>query len=172
MSMTTKRKNIYAMSHKDFDALMEKNGWNDADGAAPNVAIISICCSPAFREKYFKRHNTRDEHWFKCNDFRNVLNVDFDDIVEESRETEYGTAYGISDEQAKQIVKFVKDNRDVDEWYIHCHAGISRSVAVAAWIRNYYLNNKQDAKAHTAHGFMGENAFVYKKLENNDKDIS
>jgi len=168
-------RHFWVMSHKDFDEGMEHEGWNDANVPADH-AFISICCSPAFREKYFKRHNTVDEHWFK-GEHDNVLNLDFDDITEPSKETEYGTAYGITDEQAKQILEFFEKNQDKRHWFIHCHAGKSRSMAVGNYLVNKW--NKLHGgpgtwgRLHKLNGgILGQNMFVYNKLKDNDKDFS
>lgn len=49
-----------------------------------------------------------------------------------------------SEEDAKKIVDFVEKYKDtVDELWIHCYAGISRSQAVAAAISKYYTGDDE-----------------------------
>lgn len=65
-----------------------------------NSAFISICCLPEIKKGYLEAvKKETDEHWFKEN-HENVLNVEFDDILMEKAETEYGTVYGMTDEEA------------------------------------------------------------------------
>jgi predicted protein tyrosine phosphatase len=48
----------------------------------------------------------------------------------------------ITKKQAKQIAKFVKENKDlVDGFIVNCMAGISRSAGVAAAILKYFTND-------------------------------
>jgi len=44
----------------------------------------------------------------------------------------------ISEEQAKDMFEFIKDNKDKKKCYVHCHAGISRSGAVGSFIHEYF----------------------------------
>lgn len=126
---------INVLSHRAFDMWMQEFGFDDRSLPDKDEAVISICCTPDIKHNYLEGHkHETDEHWFK-EQHDNVLNVDFDDIVTPTKVTEYGTAYGISDEQAETIVKFVLGHADVENWYIHCRAGRCRSVAVGQFIK-------------------------------------
>lgn len=103
---------------------MSENNWNDGN-RPENSAFISICCLPEIKKGYLEAvKKETDEHWFKEN-HENVLNVEFDDILMEKAETEYGTAYGMTDEDAKKIIEFIDKNKDKQNWYLHCRSGRS-----------------------------------------------
>ncbi len=67
----------------------------------------------------------------------NVLNLEFDDVNEDIVIWKGHTFYGITDEQAEQIVDFIEKHKGKD-FYIHCRAGKSRSIAVATYILDMY----------------------------------
>lgn len=46
--------------------------------------------------------------------------------------------YPMTIEQSNEIARFVKENADVQEVYVHCEAGISRSAGLARAIAEYY----------------------------------
>ncbi len=76
-----------------------------------------------------------------------VLTLKFDDIF-----YPVGGAQLFTEDMAKQIILFIRNNQDVDTLLIHCYAGQSRSRAVGAfavWLlggdnsvyfKNYNLN--------------------------------
>ena len=57
-----------------------------------------------------------------------VLTLYFDDIVEEVE-----GAVLFSEEQASQVIDFIKKHRDAETLLIHCYGGQSRSRAVGAF---------------------------------------
>lgn len=59
---------------------------------------------------------------------KGVLTLYFDDIV---REVDGAVLF--TDEQAEQIIDFIKEHRSVDTLLVHCYAGQSRSRAVGAF---------------------------------------
>lgn len=151
--------NIFVYSHREFDAVMRMNGWND-EYTPDHIAYISICCHDEIKKGYLEKvkHET-DEHWFKEN-HDNVLNIEFDDIQSEFEETKYGKAIGITLDDAKKIVDFLKKNKDKKVLYIHCRSARSRSVAVGRFASNFYncwVSIKKGEK------FL--NKFVYSMLE-------
>lgn len=149
---------IHVFPKLRFDAYMRKNGWNDSN-VPSNCAFISICCTPEIREKYLKEiRNINDFHLFS-DKHENVLNIEFDDITSDKLETIYGIAYGITDEQAQQIVDFAKNNADKEHIYIHCMAGKSRSVAVGIALKEYF-----GCDFGSFYGSNNLNKFVYNKL--------
>lgn len=154
----------YIYPHKLFDAIMEKNGWND-ENHPEDSAFISICCLPEIKKGYIEAvKKETDEHWFKEN-HDNVLNIEFDDILMEKAETEYGTAYGMSDNDAKKIIEFIEKNKDKQNWYLHCRSGRSRSVATGMFIKKY-LHEKYDTNIvvrSPVHGIMGMNGYMFDK---------
>lgn len=66
----------------------------------------------------------------EINGIRAVLRVKFDDV-----ERDYKNEHCITKEDAENIVKFVNKNKNkVDEFIVHCEAGVSRSAGVGAAI--------------------------------------
>ena len=109
---------INVLPHKKFDEWMADFQLDDSHPPMPDEAVISICCTPDIKHNYLEGHkHETDEHWFKQN-HSNVLNIDFDDITCPVQKTKYGTAYGITDEQADTIVRFINDHIETDNWYI------------------------------------------------------
>ena len=66
----------------------------------------------------------------EINGIRAVLRLKFDDV-----ERDYKNEHCITKEDAENIVKFVNKNKNkVDEFIVHCEAGVSRSAGVGAAI--------------------------------------
>jgi hypothetical protein len=141
---------------------MKQNNWND-ENIPVDSAFISICCQPEIKKNYLEavKHET-DEHWFKS-DHDNVLNVDFDDILMEKAETKYGMAYGMSEADAKKIIQFIENNKEKQNWYIHCRSGKSRSVATGMFIKKYLKEKHNiDVRPHSdVHGVFGLNGYMF-----------
>jgi len=127
---------VYCYSKKKFGLLCEERGWND-DNPPVDTAVISICCKPEVTENVL---GGDDAHWFS-REHDNVLNVEFDDITEDSKyisDPGMGfTAYGLDDRTADRIVKFIEGHRGMD-FIVHCRAGKSRSQAVVRYIADFY----------------------------------
>lgn len=117
---------IKVYSQIDFNNVMKSNGIDDSNVENEKDSIfISIT-----------NRNGEIEHWFKEN-HKNVINLDFDDTSSDNEEL-----MTISDKQAESLMFFIDDNlskstEDVDV-YIHCLAGMSRSRAVAEYIKRHY----------------------------------
>ena len=117
---------IKVYSQIDFNNVMKSNGIDDSNVENEKDSIfISIT-----------NRNGEIEHWFKEN-HKNVINLDFDDTSSDTEELRT-----ISDKQAESLMFFIDDNlskstEDVDV-YIHCLAGMSRSRAVAEYIKRHY----------------------------------
>lgn len=125
---------ISVYSHNDFDEKMYRLGidtFNVED--EPDKAFISIICTPEC-QKYYLEEN--EFHWFKNNN-HNVLNLEFDDIDGDTIEWKGHTFYGITEEQSKQLVDFIENNKGKN-FYIHCKAGKSRSQGVCRYILDVY----------------------------------
>lgn len=100
-------------------------------------AIISIQDSAGFGFRFVPER--------KCKD---VLTLKFDDIdtvrktfrsAENGYEQVKDTGVLFDSVMAEQIVDFVDKNKDeVDEIWIHCYAGVSRSMAVAAALSKFF----------------------------------
>jgi predicted protein tyrosine phosphatase len=85
---------------------------------------------------------------------KGVLTLKFDDII---RPVEGAQLF--SDDMAKQIIRFIGNNQDLDTLLIHCYAGQSRSRAVGAFAV-WYLggDNSSYFKKYSP------NEYVYDKL--------
>lgn len=64
--------------------------------------------------------------------WHDVLEIEFDDV---ERDTQYYKT--LTYNHAQEILKFLYKNREKD-FIIHCDAGISRSVAVALFLKDYF----------------------------------
>lgn len=62
-------------------------------------------------------------------------------------------------EQADQIVAFVEKHANAPGLLVHCHAGISRSAAVAKWVMDRF------GLSYTDHEMMCHNQWVYQLLD-------
>lgn len=125
---------ISVFSHNDFDEKMYHLGLNMFNVEdEKDKAFISIIGTPQC-QKYYLEEN--ELHWFK-NNTHNVLNLEFDDIDEESINWKGHTFYGLTESQAKQIVEFI-DNNKGKHFYIHCKAGRSRSQGICRYILDTY----------------------------------
>lgn len=83
-----------------------------------------------------------------------VLTLKFDDIV---RPVEGAQIF--TDNMARQIIRFIRNNQDVDTLLIHCYAGQSRSRAVGAFAVSYLGgDNSTYLKKYNP------NEYVYDKL--------
>ena len=117
---------IKVYSQIDFNNVMKSKGIDDSNVENEKDSIfISIT-----------NRNGEMEHWFKEN-HKNVINLDFDDTSSDNEELRT-----ISDKQAESLMFFIDDNLskntdDIDV-YIHCLAGMSRSRAVAEYIKRHY----------------------------------
>lgn len=95
----------------------------------------------------------------------NVLNLWFEDVEKtglkaiqwfnNTQRVIYATA--CSDNQAKQIIDFIRKIPDNATLHIYCAKGQSRSVAVANYIKKYINNETIDEGNHNKH--------VYRLLE-------
>lgn len=87
---------------------------------------------------------TSEKPYFK-KDHSNVLNLWFDDVEFEFDDLKGQKAVPMSQEQAKQILDFIRHNKNngVKECMIHCTAGVSRSVAVKHFIDMYFSTGNE-----------------------------
>lgn len=128
---------VKVYSKLNFDKMCEANGWNDNN--IPNdIAIISICCTDDCKKGYLLERDpdADDEHWFHEN-HDNVINLEFDDIIQDEMVSNGYTYRCITKEQAAQLYRFINENMGKD-FIIHCRAGKSRSQGVARFIYDCY----------------------------------
>lgn len=122
-------------SKNDFEDVCEKNGWNDSN-VPENIAFISICCHPDCIQ--YVRFSDGDQHYFK-EPHDNVLNIEFDDILEDSLEMgdSHKNAIGMTEADARVMHAFIKKHIGKD-FMVHCRAGKSRSQGVFRYISDTY----------------------------------
>ena len=107
---------LLCYNKKDFDRL----------SGDPGFSYISICGTLDEEETH-----KLDE------DFYDVLNLNFDDIAEDTMPWGNYNLTGISDTDAERVVKFIEERKDKN-FMIHCSAGQSRSQAVVRYILDTY----------------------------------
>lgn len=91
-----------------------------------------------------------------------VLTLKFDDIIRP-----VAGAQLFTEDMAKQIISFIRNNRDVDTLLIHCYAGQSRSRAVGAFAVK--MLGGDNSKYFTRYS---PNMYVYNVLEANMDRVS
>lgn len=127
-----------------------------SSGFEDTTMIISISCTKD-KEPYALKRAMTDEK-------SNVAHVEFfhfDDIDKEYHSIGLNS---ISEEDAKRIVKTVKEWADkVDTIYVHCDAGVSRSAGVAAAIGKALTGD--DEYFYTC-GLYVPNLLCYRKVLN------
>ena len=129
---------LEVLSHYLFDEKMKQMGFNDENVENTNMAFISIIGTPECLTYYLDEEKTK--HYFK--DHPNILNLDFDDI---ETDVMYNGHHfkTMRMEDAEKAVDFIEDNinKGVEQFYIHCRAGFSRSRAFGEFIYRYCLEN-------------------------------
>ncbi len=152
---------VYIFSYKHFNNVMKDMGWNDNTiNKVHDTAIISIC-----------NNDGTMEHWFKRN-HRNVLNLNFDDTTYDLPEA---GIYSLSEEQAKLIVDFYEKNINVDNFIVHCEAGISRSAAVAVCFLDFlHMNGISGGTLHQNFAFSPNpkvERLIHQEFSKRNEDI-
>lgn len=131
---------VHALSWYQFTSSMDYAGITDDNvEEKTKTAIIEITGEQDMKYVPF---------YFKKDHF-NVLRLLFDDIeVDTDVQFLDGTGKGklitMSLNQGKQIVQFIKENEHVNNFIVHCAAGVSRSGSVAKFIAEYF--NIEDAQ--------------------------
>jgi len=150
---------IEVMPQSVFDRLCAENNINDSNVETEfsNNAFISIIGTPECLKYYLEEDDTK--HWFESN-HSNVINLDFDDIPCDEFEYNGHIFKGITIKQAEELFDFIEKNVGKD-FFIHCRAGRSRSMAIGTFIRDFY---KEIYRGKYETLFEGSNLDVYSKL--------
>jgi protein tyrosine phosphatase len=129
---------ITTLSQSEFDKTMQQYDLSDKNVEQQlSVALISIVCSPNINAGFMvEKHGEGDKHYFNEN-HSNVLNLDFDDVEKDVTLKDGLTYKSFSAQDAAKVIEFIEKNENKD-FIIHCHAGISRSGAIAQFMRDYY----------------------------------
>ena len=123
---------IIVLSQFLFDEEMSKLGLNDDNVERSRDAFISIIGTPECLEYYLDESDT--VHYFK-NEHSNVLNLEFDDIAQDVKFNGHHFKT-MRMNQAEKAVNFIERQlkNNVDTFYIHCRAGMSRSRGFGEFI--------------------------------------
>lgn len=140
-------KQVYALSWHKFCATMEHTGVTDDNVESKDkTALIEIMGE---QDLLSMPHHFKKDH-------PNVLRLLFDDVDEpykvfklgstgdEPYEREFRMVVPMTKEQGQQILDFIKKNKDVGNFMVHCAAGVSRSAAVAKFITEYFGGEDKD----------------------------
>jgi len=136
---------ITVYPHNEFDVFCYKLGLND-DNVEKDTShvFISIIGTKECLKYYLEEDDTT--HWFS-KEHPNVLNLEFDDIGQDEIEWKGHIFKGFSDEQAQKafdfIEKFIEEAKEKGSdarrnFVIHCRAGMSRSQAFGAFLKDFY----------------------------------
>ena len=129
--------NIKRVEHISRSEMMARN---DVGAIPASVAIISISDNMHELEE-------AKQHLVGCNvEFFRFLDVD--------------DHTGITLDQARKVLSFIRRNEDKDNFIIHCFMGVSRSAAVARWINDHYGLDLPYLESYNAY-----NKKVYQMLE-------
>jgi len=125
---------VTVLSHYLFDEKMKSLGLNDGNVETSNQAFISIIGTPECLVYYLDKRETK--HYF--GEHPNVLNLEFDDIEDDVMYNGHHFKT-MRMNQAEKSVDFIEDivNKNVDDIFIHCRAGMSRSRAFGEFIYRY-----------------------------------
>ena len=125
---------VTVLSQFNFDERMKKMGLSDDNVEEQNAAFISIIGTPECLSYYLDEGDTK--HYF--GDHPNVLNLEFDDIEDDVLYNGHHFKT-MRMEQAEKAVDFIENivEKNVDDIFIHCRAGFSRSRAFGEFIYRY-----------------------------------
>ncbi len=132
---------IFILNKKSFDDLMIRKGiTNDNVEEYKNTFFISINDTCGTDEKpYFENKE-------------NVKTLFFDDVEKDlevpviGSNEKYVIVKTFTEEQAKDLLKFIDKHKNKKNCFIHCTAGISRSGAVGTFINEYIKGDKDEFK--------------------------
>lgn len=131
--------NIFVLNKKLFDDLMIKNQLTNSN-VENNTSTFFISINNTFEKEnlpYFTNHKNVKVMYFDDTDIDTITLLSNGEKV---------PVKAFSEEQAKDLFKFIKQNEDKNNCVIHCAAGISRSGAVGTFINTYTGGNWFDFK--------------------------
>jgi predicted protein tyrosine phosphatase len=127
---------VTVLNKTNFDALMLGNYITDENvEQRKDLCFISINGTISITEK----------PWFSSSK-KNVIVLFFDDVDVDAEipilgtgKTELNKAF--TEQQAKEVIDFLEQNKDKKQCFVHCAAGYSRSGAVGAFANDYFGGN-------------------------------
>lgn len=114
--------------------------------------------------------------------YQKIIEVQFNDVdldIEESyiqtmTRPQIVKALNLFNYQKARDILFALDGVTTSQIVVHCHAGISRSVAIALFLSRYYFKNEDNYKAILACNWYlhGGNRYVYHTLQKQYKTLT
>lgn len=103
------------------------------------------------------------------NRYTDCLFLYFDDVNPNAIPGKPTMPFAFSDYDADLIINFLEhhfSNNDFEDIIVHCHAGVSRSHAVALFIAKFFARDEGEYQRllHQEWKVYGGNAYVYNKL--------
>ena len=129
-----------------------------------------------FSDEQFKQHNhvafisiLDDDNEEKKYDttIENFLQVRMCDIEEDIIENGKIIHTAASDAELRRIVEFVNRHKDKTQFIVHCSAGVSRSGAVATFIREKFID-EVDKERFLRENNILPNLYILNKLKEID----
>jgi len=140
-------------------------------------AIPKLVFDNHFNDKQFKYYdyacfisildcdNTEKKFDVNINNFLQVRMWDIEEDLFENNLLKYEKP---SDSELKKIVHFIHKHKDKSVFVVHCSAGISRSGAVACFIREKF-NSEVDKEEFTRENkFINPNLYILNQLKKMD----
>lgn len=126
---------IYVLPKVEFHNILKKYEIDDDNvDEFIKYAFISINDTSG---KYYHEPLFKEDHG-------NVLTLFFDDVENdlERSPTNKNVCKSFSEDQAKQVLTFLNQNKDVETILVHCAAGISRSGAIGQFALDFLKGDK------------------------------
>lgn len=76
-----------------------------------------------------------------------------------------------SDIELKKIVDFINKHKDKSIFIVHCSAGISRSGAIATFIKNKFIDEIDKERFNYENKYIQPNLYILKRLNEIDAAI-
>ncbi|MFW6311231.1 MAG: hypothetical protein ACOC1K_03240 [Nanoarchaeota archaeon] len=143
-----KLKKAFVVSKLLFEKFCAEHDLSDetVDNCS-NSAFISILSPRKDGHKgFFSKSLFKKDH-------SNVLILKFDDLIVEPPADKTKKKYILFNEKmAKEVITFLDNNEDKDNFFIHCAAGISRSGAIGKFIMDFYeKTDKEHFESYNKH---------------------
>jgi len=147
-------KSIIATSKYLFDRVFDKYSIEEAD----DRCFISIL--------------DEDEESAIDTDSDNFLQVRMWDIERDVKNLDGIKYRKPPDDALKSIIDFVYKHRDTQTFIVHCSLGVSRSGAVAEYIRDKYYDDVNQQKFNEDNKFILPNKYIKTRLAELDNQLN
>lgn len=138
------KKRILALSKRVFENVVT------SDNIKRGIAYISILDK-----------DNEEQRYHLSNNFLQVRMWDIEEDIFENGELKYEKP---SDHVLLQILEFIEQNKHLDNFIVHCSAGISRSGAVVRYLSET-LDNVDLEFYNTNNKHIHPNLYIYKRLK-------